>query len=140
MNLCECGCGNELGDSPSLYFRWDVCQALWLMSQGEPDPVRWREKHREIWILMSAAPMWHPLMVASDITNWQMSIRHQYSWAVWSELHPGSQHPPKEWLPTSAQALPYMINDWWIMYSTKRSEQNWGERLYRMKYFTPSTV
>lgn len=137
---CECGCGNELGDSPSLYFKWDVCQALWLMSQGEPDPVWWREKYREIWILMSFAPMWHPTVLANDIANWEMSVRSQYNWSVWSALCPGEKVIPNDWLPTLAQALPYMVNDWWDAHSTKQMQQNWGEHLYQLRYFIPSTA
>lgn len=45
--VCACGCGIEITTADaSPDFKFAECQNLWLMSIGQPEPVRWREDQR----------------------------------------------------------------------------------------------
>lgn len=135
--LCECGCGNDLGDSPSMFFKWDICQSLWMLSQPHPDPQEWRERQREMLIFVSLSPIWHPQKVIGELGNWEMHLRYNYAWVVWADLNPGQGECPEDWLPTVEQAMPYVIRDWYVTCGPGTpTSRTYGNRLFKPKFFT----
>lgn len=141
MSLCECGCGNELGNSVSLYFKFDVCQVLWMLSQFRPDPQLWREREREAWIFVSHAPYWDPYALVSNAQDWERLIQARYASAVWDDLHPNGPKRSQDWIPTTEQALPYVAKDWWRAYGPGGMDaHHYGDMVYKPKFLIPATA
>lgn len=141
MSLCECGCGNELGTSPSLYFRWNICQCLWSLSQHHPDPDEWRERERENLIFASDAPFWAEGVIVADLHSWPEFVRRQYRSAVWTqEIGLDISEADPSWLPTLEQVMPYMIKDWHVNRQSWERVGYYGDQLYEPKFLIPATV
>lgn len=138
---CECGCGNDLGKSPSMFFKWSICQQLWMLSQHYPDPVMWRERERENIIFASMAPYWHPGTIIDDLTCWPRIVQNQYAWAVWADQNSlPHREAPRDYLPSPEEAMPYLIQDWFEQWRRWSMDGSLLLAIYQPRFLRPVKV
>lgn len=73
--ICQCGCGELIrSHHPDPYFRWQNCQQLWRMSQGQDDPQLWRSEQRMLAMLFQESVGWSHCMYDWEYTTGTLAM------------------------------------------------------------------